>query len=331
MNGSVQGPVTSGRRENGDRIVLAFCISDSFAQHTAVAVASVLESNPTECFDFHVLSGDLSEGNRANLQAMTGARARFFFHAVDRTRFDAYPVIVEYFSQEIFYRYLLPELIPGRVIYSDVDVCVRGNLRPLWETPLTEKRPLAAVREFCDRGHSPTWRDYRRRIGFPEDAPYFYSGLLLLDCDRLRREDATHRLFEDTAQCAKRLDAGDFAASDQVVINRVFAGRIIELSDAYCVTGAIGKNRKEPCIIRHYAGYYEKPWCNVAWNWTWGTYWRLLRKTPYKAQAWGFLWRHLRSVIWSTHTKNGCRRTFFLGMRVHKRKSPYNNGTTPIK
>lgn len=289
-------------------------------------MASVLESNPEEGFDFHILSGDLSEVNRAKLRAMAGERARFFFHAVDRARFAACPVVLEHFSQEIFYRYLIPELIPGRVIYSDVDVCVRGSLRALWETPLTAERPLAAVREFGDRAPSPAWRDYRRRIGMPEGAPYFYSGLLLMDCDRLRPEGATRRLFEDTAQCAGRLDAGDFSASDQVVINRVFAGRILELPDAYCVTDALAKTHKGPCVIRHYAGYYEKPWCNVAWNRTWGAYWRLLRKTPYGAEAWGFLWGHLRAVVWSVHTRNGYRRAFLFGVRVRKSKSPRQGG-----
>lgn len=323
MDGCARDAVTFGTAMDGEkeRMVLAFCISDSFARHAAVVVASALESNPAERFDFHILSGDLSAGNRARLRAMEGARARFFFHAVDRARFAAYPIVVEHFSQEIFYRYLIPELLTGRVLYSDVDVCVRGSLRALWETPLTAERPLAAVREFGDRAPSPVWRAYRRRIGMPEDAPYFYSGLLPLDCDRLRREDATRRLLADTTQCAGRLGAGDFAASDQVVINRVFAGRIHPLPDAYCVTGALRKRHRGPCIIRHYAGYYEKPWCNVAWNRTWGTYWRLLRKTPYKAQAWGFLWGHLRALVWSAHTKNGCRRTFLLGIRVRKSKA----------
>ncbi len=308
-----------------ERIVLAVCISDSYAQHAAVVIASVLKSNPTDSFDFHILSGDLSSTNISLLKSMACDRLRIFPHAVDRARFNAYPIVVEYFSQEIFYRYLIPELInASRVIYTDVDVLVQKPIRQLWETPLTAQHPLAAVREINDASsRTAGWIQYKQAIGLDAEVPFFYSGLLLIDCDQLRKENAVEELFADTTWCAEHLSADDFSASDQVVINRVFAHRILDLPLAYCVTGAMLKEGyKGEIIIRHYAGYYEKPWVNIAWNWHWGAYWKTLVKTPYRNHAWGMLFRHLWSVIYSSHVKKGYHRAFLFGIRIYKKKVP---------
>ena len=62
-----------------DSIHVAFCISDSFAQHTAVVIASALASNPGEHLVFHILSGDLSEVNKALLLKMTSEVCLIYF------------------------------------------------------------------------------------------------------------------------------------------------------------------------------------------------------------------------------------------------------------
>ncbi len=305
-------------------IVMAFCISDSYAQHAAVVMASALASNPDEAFAFHIFSGDLSAESQALLKTMEASgRLTIAFHVVDRTLFDAYPIVVEYFSQEIFYRYVIPRYVDApRAIYSDVDVLICGSLRELWETPLTASHPIAAVREVCDGPRSTDgWLRYKRGIGLDEDTSFFYSGLLVMDCDQLRKEQAEAALFEDTTWCATHLDAAHFSASDQVVINRVFRNRILDLSVAYCVTDAYKKYWKGETIIRHYAGYYEKPWCNIAWNWYWGPYWLTLLRTPYRKKAWGFLWRHLWALVFSSHVKNGYRRYFLFGLRIYKKRA----------
>lgn len=305
-----------------DPIVLAFCVSDSFIRHTAVVIASALASNPGERFAFHVLCGDLSAASRARLGAMAGPRAEVVFHDVDAGRVSGFPVFLEHVSRETYFRYFVPELIAApRVIYSDVDVLVRGPLRPLWETDL-RGLPLGAVREVGDLAAppSPVWARYRRTIGIRDGNPYFCAGLLLMDCERLRAEDAARRLIEDTARCARELTPDFFSATDQVVLNRVFQGRILPLPARYGMTGAMLRLRpREPIVIRHYMGHYEKPWCNVAWNRTWPPYLRFLLRTPWRGEAARFVLGHLWGLVWSVQTKNGHTRAFLFGLRVFKR------------
>lgn len=305
-----------------DPIVLAFCVSDSFVRHTAVVIASVLASNPGERFVFHVLCGDLSPGNRKRLAAMETAAASIVCHDIVQKEERDLPTLLEHVSREAYFRFRIPEIIDApRVLYSDVDVLVRGPLRPLWETDL-RGCPLGAVREASDLAATPSpgWVRYRRTIGLHDGNPYFCSGLLLMDCGRLRAEDATRRLFADAAACMKTLPPPFFAASDQVVLNRVFQGRILPLPVRYGMT-ALLKERfpREPVVIRHYMGPYEKPWCNVAWNRTWFPYLCALLRTPWRGAAARFVLGHLWGIVWSVQTKKGYTRGFLFGLRVFKR------------
>ncbi|MBQ9693735.1 MAG: glycosyltransferase family 8 protein [Kiritimatiellae bacterium] len=307
-----------------DPITIAFCISNTFAQHAAVVIASVLASNPGECLAFHILSGDLSDANRALLSSMASERCSLAFHPVDRSAFDNYPTALEYFSQEIYYRYLIPELIPEkRVLYSDVDVLFYQPLRPLWEMDL-QGALLGAVREFNEyrpEGSQKAigWKNYKRIIGLQEDDVYLYSGLLLMDCDALRQNQFTAQCFEETEICVRTLDKEAFGAPDQVVINRRFVGKIAELSPAWCVTDKMKTVWKGRVGIRHFAGQYEKPWCNVAWNTSWPAYLKYLLRTPYRRNAWEFVMRHLAAIVYSSHVKKGVRRGFLFGLRIWKK------------
>lgn len=307
---------------NTDPIVIAFCISDSYSQHTSVVMTSALHSNPDECFEFHILASNLSGENRTKLAASASERCRVVFHEIDRKAFDAYPIHDTLFSLEIYYRFIIHQVVQRpRVIYSDVDVVVMGPLRPLWETDL-QGHPLGAVKEINELIREPRWADYKAEIGFDAAYPYFYSGLLLMDCEALRRMKADELLFADTAWCATNFSPDLFAASDQVVINRVFAGKILPLSPAYCVTGPYMKKEYHDgeTVIRHYAGAYEKPWCYKAWTLGWLPYYRALKASPYREKARPFFWKHIFANIWTKIDKKGIRKTMLFGIRIRKEK-----------
>jgi lipopolysaccharide biosynthesis glycosyltransferase len=301
-------------------IVFAFCISDSYSQHAAVVVTSILKSNPNETFEFHILASGLSQENKHHLKALTSPKSAIIFHEIDRSAFKDYPIHDTLFSLEIYYRFIIHKVVDRpRVIYSDVDVIVQGSLRPLWETDL-KGLPMGAVKEVNElRGH-PRWPSYKARIGMDSSATFFYSGLLLLDCERLREMRADERFMQDAAWCSQHFSPDLFAASDQVVINRVLQHQIFELSPAYCVTDCYLKKQYYggEIIIRHYAGAYEKPWCYKAWTLSWYPYYRALKASPYKANARAFFWRHIWANIWTKIDKKGIRKTTLFGIRIKK-------------
>ena len=54
----------------GDRISISFCVSDNYAQHLAVVMASVLVNNPEERFIFHVLHKNITEANQSKVKEL---------------------------------------------------------------------------------------------------------------------------------------------------------------------------------------------------------------------------------------------------------------------
>ena len=295
-------------------ISVSFCVSDSFVQHLAVVLASLAANNPDDPFVFHVLHRDITPAHQRLLTDWHGGRddITVVFHPVDAALFADFPIPpeLEHVTQEMYYRFLLPTLLPDetRTIYSDVDVCCVGNIRPLWETDLGDN-VLAAVSE----GAAGEFK--KKLIGLEGPAPYFYSGLLVMDLAQMRREDAVSRLFATTAAYAQRI-----AWPDQDVLNIVFRNRILPLGPAWDGINVRYSPYNKEVRIWHFPGALMKPWCNIWKNRTWPLYLKYLRRTPFRDRAAAFVWGHIKGFFWFTYTKKRVRRTLCCGVLVHKKK-----------
>lgn len=297
-----------------DAISVSFCINDRYAQHLAVVITSILVNNPDDDFVFHVLHSDVTDASISKVKMLEAmySRHRIEFHRIDRSSFDGLPVpaALEHVTIEMYYRFLLPQILADeqRTIYSDVDVLCVGHLRPLWETPLKENF-LAAVSE----GKAGEFK--KQRIGLAGDSPYFYSGLLLMDLDAMRRNESVKALF-DTA----RIMADRLAWPDQDVINTVFRDRILQLDHEWDGINVRYSPFRKDIVIWHFPGFTLKPWCNIWKNRTWPVYLKYLRKSPYRDRTWSFVFGHIKGFFWFTYDKKGIRRYLFIGILVWKSK-----------
>ena len=299
------------------KLSISFCISDNYAQHMAVVVASMLANTPGADFRFHVLYSALREETVARLKGWAEAsqgRFEFVFHKVDRRHFDAFPLPLEHITQEMYYRYLLPELLTdeARTIYIDVDVLALGDLLPLWQWDLGDC-PLAGTTDLKE--DTPEFRAYKQRLGMRPDAKYFLSGMLVMNLETLRREGFGRKCMENTA---KHFD--HIAWPDQDVINLTMEGRILELPMRFNCVDPKYLPKGEQMVVRHFANFSSKPWCCLWKNRTWPGYVRYLRQTPYRDQTWRFLWAHLCGFFYFRYTKKGYDRVLICGVRVYKRK-----------
>lgn len=299
-------------------ISLSFVISDNYSQHLAVVLASVLKNaGPNETFVFHVLASYISEENQSRLRQFEqdDPRCRIVFHQVDKTAFEKFPLPIEHVSVEMYYRYLLPELLTdeSRTIYSDVDVLVYQSLRELWETPLTEEMPLAAVQDVKE--HDEDFRAYKVALGMKSDAKYFYSGLLVMDLAQLRKEKFAERCMENTNRYIEII-----SWPDQDVINLTMEGRILELPLRLNCTVPKLLPKGEQMTIEHFASYSSKPWCCLWKNTTWPKYLKYLLMTPYRDNAWAFVWSHIKGFFYFRYTKKGVDRILICGLRVWRQK-----------
>lgn len=300
-----------------DPISISFCISDNYAQHLAVVVASILEHNPNRAFRFHVLFSALSESNRSKLTAwekQLNGCGSFVLHPVERKQFDAFPLPLEHITQEMYYRYLLPDLLTDetRTIYMDVDVLVLGDLSPLWTIDL-QGCLLAGTTDVKE--NTPDFQAYKMRLGMKPDAKYFYSGMLVMDLVGLRACQFGKRCMENTALHYKHI-----AWPDQDVINLTMEGKILELPMRFNCTIPRLLPKGETLVIRHFANFSAKPWCCLPKNRTWLAYLHYLLKTPYRGRAWAFIGMHLRGFFWFSYVKKGIKRNLVFGVLVYKKR-----------
>lgn len=295
-------------------ISISFCVSDSFVQHLSVVIASIVANNPSEIFRFHVLHRDITRAHQKLLADWLNAspQTQIVFHAVDAALFAQFPIPpeLEHVTQEMYYRFLLPDLLAdeARTIYSDVDVCCVGNIRPLWETSL-EDNVLAAVSE----GAAGNFK--KKLIGLEGDAPYFYSGLLVMNLEKMRAENAVKTLFTNTTKYASRI-----AWPDQDIINLTFYGRILPLGAEWDGINVRYSPFNKVVRLWHFPGALMKPWCNIWKNRTWPLYLKYLLLTPFRDRAAAFVWGHIKGFFLFTYTKKRVRRTLLCGILIYKKK-----------
>ena len=295
-------------------ISVSFSVSDNYSQHLAVVLTSFLVNNPASRFVFHVLHRNITEENQGRIRELeqTYRNCEIKFHPIAATVFEKFPIPkeLEHVTQEMYYRYILPDVLgeENRTIYSDVDVLCVGDVRALWNVDL-EGNVLAAVSE----GGNGEFK--KKLIGLTGDAPYFNSGLLVMDLNKMRTENSSRILMENTAKYAGRI-----AWPDQDVINITFRDRILRIDDRWnCFCRKYFPLRKN-VVIWHFMGALDKPWCNIWKNTTWMIYLKYLLKSPYRDNAWRFVWGHVKGFFYFHYTKKGVTRYLVCGIRVWRKK-----------
>ena len=274
-----------------EKISISFSVSDNYSQHLAVVLTSFLVNNPDSQFVFHVLHRNISEKNQAQIRKLESmyTNCEIKFHLIDASRFEKFPIPkeLEHVTQEMYYRYMLPEVLGDeeRTIYSDVDVLCVGDIKPLWEIDL-KGNIIAAVSE----GEAGEFK--KKLIGLEGDAPYFNSGVLVMDLKAMRNENATSVLMNNTIKYSPLI-----AWPDQDVINITFYRRILSLNPIWNCFSIVSLGKREKAVIRHFASASQKPWCNIWKNTTWSIYLKYLLKSPYRENSLCFVLGHIKGFF----------------------------------
>lgn len=294
-------------------ISISFSVSDNYSQHLAVVLTSFLVNNPDSQFVFHVLHRNISEENQSwilELEQMY-PNGKVCFHLIDATVFDAFPIPkeLEHVTQEMYYRYILPDVLKdeSRTIYSDVDVVCVGDVRSLWDLDL-KGNIIAAVSE----GEAGEFK--KKLLGLSGSSPYFYSGLLVMDLAQMRLERSSQALMDNTTKYAGRI-----AWPDQDMINFTFRNRILQLGAEWDGINVKYSPFRKGIVIWHFPGFTLKPWCNIWKNTTWPIYLKYLLKSPYRKNACRFIWGHIKGFFYFRYTKKGTTRYLVCGIRVWKK------------
>ena len=184
-------------------VPILFTFDETLLMPAGVAITSLMENAGADTFyDIFVLHGPGCHFQDTHLADIPRrySNCRIRFRSVGHEFEGAYRI--RGIPETAYDRLLAPELIPeyDKILYSDVDVVFREDLRPYYETELSDNY-FAGV----DNGVRlrKDMQDYvRGKLGLDPNKGYFYSGNLVINADLQRKDRMTDR-FRELASAAR--------------------------------------------------------------------------------------------------------------------------------
>lgn len=269
-----------------------FAVNDGYAQHLCVAMNSIAKNNEFDIINFYVLTNNFSQQNKdkiaKSLSKYDYCNIKYFI--VDDERLKKLKLNISHISIQTYYRYLISELFPKleKAIYLDADLIVNADLYSLWHMKIDDFY-IAGVKDkyISDSG-------YAKRLGFSNDNLYINAGVLLLNLKKMREDNITDKLIENTIKYADIIEY-----QDQDILNITCKNKIKEISERYNFTSDNVKcssqeeiDQLNPAII-HYTGQ-TKPWHCGCKNKLKKLYFKYLKSTEYKY----FWFKHIFNRQW---------------------------------
>lgn len=211
------------------QINLAMSFNKIYVKYAYVMLTSVFENqNEGTVINLTVLHSDLGFEEQKlikDLVSSNGGYVNFIFINNEVFPMDM-PITIDW-SLEIYYRLMLPELLPedmDRVLYIDADVIINKPLDELYCEDF-EGNVVCACENFGERSFDgQKFGEYRRRIfegHFEKGLPYVASGMLVMNLPLLREICNLETYFET----AKKFDF-KLEMPDMDLLNYVHAGKI---------------------------------------------------------------------------------------------------------
>ena len=228
---------------------------NNYAPFVATTMASICD-NTKNFIDFYVLDGGINEENKEKILSL---RNRFNNFSIEFISID----IDKYFSdfrdhiyipKSAYNRLLIPNLKPNlkKVIYTDVDVILFGEIAELFNETLEDYTIGAVWEEFAEQ-HINVQR--KKNLDIESNHKYFCAGNLLIDCQKWLEKDVYKNIL-----MLKKNNINSMMEYDQSLLNKCFDNDYKQLSPKYCY---INQNyyfyNSHDILIRHYNGPI-KPW-----------------------------------------------------------------------
>ena len=186
-----------------DSLFIVVGSDDRYAMPLAVTLCSALGRLPADTTPVvMVVDGGITAPNRERVErVISNSHSAVDVQWVD-PQVDQFTDLrtTNWGSPASYLPLLIPALAPdrSRALYLDSDLLVRADLTKLWDSqPPGDATPLAAVRDFGFVRLADALRgDAAARLGLDGEAPYFNSGVMLMNLDVWRETQIPERAFE---------------------------------------------------------------------------------------------------------------------------------------
>lgn len=238
---------------------------NNYARYMYVAMKSIIENAPKECFHFYLtVPENFSDLNKKLInKCIENTENKIEYINVEKY-FNNVKLKIKRITKETYYRILADKFVSKdykKCIYLDVDVIVVCNLRELFDVDV-HNFLIAGVREseIAKRENIRA-----KELNLPDCRNYINAGVLLINLEAMRRVKLSEQMLE--------LSLKEFSNQDQDVINIVCYGNIKILpptfnaiprnifSEKYLTSYSANEinEAKTHCKIIHYADN-NKPW-----------------------------------------------------------------------
>ena len=258
------------------KIPIVFTFDKRIIPAAAIAIKSLIDHAREETeYDIYVFHPDINCEVIAAFETIPGiSRHKITFRHVDKQRFKNAPKSRGSWREIVYYRILIPELLPqyDKVIYSDVDVLFKDDLSEVYSVDLYGN-DWGGVAAECN---TPNAVGHKY---FPENKHefIFWSGFMVLNTDYMRRNNFVNRCFETINNVGERLKFFDLDTINiasysirKLPLKYVALQSFFRCKDFIDIPEYVYLNKvysdeeifaakNSPAII-HYAGKPGKPW-----------------------------------------------------------------------
>lgn len=264
------------------------CISDElYAQHTAVMLKSLLETNKKKSFNIFLLTTDLSDESIKKIHSVVkgGATLSVIEFDINKVYNLACETDCKSWSPTMYIKLFIPDYLPcnvNRALFLDVDLVVNAEIYSLYDFEFNGNI-IAACEDYlyCDT--------HKKRLGLFRGDLYINSGVMMMDISawRDRQQNISMTDFLYSMREVIRNDQDVFAMyfkgaisllpTNQWNATTFFFEKTPRVLSRYI--GEVDKVRKNPYII-HFCEPI-KPWYKECKHPYRNLYKKYLKKTPW--------------------------------------------------
>lgn len=257
-------------------VPVVFCFDSRIVLGASVSIKSLIDcAKESTTYDIRIFHSDLNlKTQKALTSLVDGTRHNIAFHYVNPNLFKNAPRSKGSWTEIVYYRFLVPEILQeyDKAIYSDVDVLFKGDLSELFEEDISEfefgavKAEKNSPNTICHKHFDDNKNEF-----------IFWSGFMLFNCKKFREEN----IFDELIKNAKKY-YNELKFFDLDLVN-ITCNKIFPIDLKYCImqsiyynedykkrteyqylkniyTDELIENSKENTIIVHYGGSPGKPW-----------------------------------------------------------------------
>ena len=241
-------------------------VDDNYIRPAMIMLESLFEHNSAE-IRIYLLHSNVSDENLKRLAAHVGRLGGEFSDIRIPADLFAGATVTKYFTKEMYYRLLIPQLLPReeRALYLDPDIIIFRSIEEFYRSDL-EGRQMIAVPDYLGDVYYP---ERKKNLGLDRNYKYINSGVILFNIPLMNECFHIDEMFSFMNTCGLVLEF-----PDQDLINVYFkdsiqyAPREYNFTTEYVGTGdflkylfspAYRRSERERVVIAHYMGKC-KPW-----------------------------------------------------------------------